>query len=80
MSNRTQGRLAKSAGGTPVASQRVAEAIARRILSGKLPPGARITQDELAEELGSSRIPVREALRILENRGLVTLRPTPARG
>ena len=58
----------------PVASHRVAEALAGRILSGALPPGARIIQDELAEELGSSRIPVREALRILENRGLVTLR------
>ena len=58
----------------PVASQRVAEDLARRILDGSLPPGARIIQDELAEELGASRIPVREALRILESRGLVTLR------
>ncbi|MFT4053312.1 MAG: GntR family transcriptional regulator [Novosphingobium sp.] len=57
-----------------VASQRVADILAERILSGALPPGARIKQDELAEELATSRIPVRDALRILEARGLVTMR------
>lgn len=60
--------------GAPVASQRIAATIADRILSGELAPGTRIKQDELAEELRSSRIPVREALRILAARGLVTLR------
>ena len=58
----------------PVASHRIASTLADRILSGKLAPGTRIKQDELAAELGSSRIPVREALRILAARGLVTLR------
>lgn len=58
----------------PVASQRVADIIAERILAGTLSPGTRIKQDELAEELNTSRIPVRDALRILETRGLVTLR------
>lgn len=58
----------------PVASQRVADILAERILSGQLPPGTRIKQDELADELNTSRIPVRDALRILETRGLVTLR------
>jgi DNA-binding GntR family transcriptional regulator len=57
-----------------VASQRVADILAERILSGDLAPGARIKQDELAEELATSRIPVRDALRILEARGLVTMR------
>jgi DNA-binding GntR family transcriptional regulator len=57
-----------------VASQRVADVIAERILTGALPPGTRIFQDELADELSASRIPVREALRILAARGLVTLR------
>ncbi len=60
--------------GAPVASQRIAAVLAQRILSGELAPGARIKQDEVAEELRSSRIPVREALRILASRGLVTLR------
>lgn len=58
----------------PVASQRIAAILAERILAGVLGPGARIKQDELATELQSSRIPVREALRILESRGLVRLR------
>lgn len=59
---------------SPVASQRIAEVLARRILGGEMAPGARIKQDELAVELSASRIPVREALRILESRGLVRLR------
>lgn len=58
-----------------VASQRVADLIAERILSGRLKPGARLKQDELAAELNVSRIPIRDALRILETRGLVSLRP-----
>lgn len=57
-----------------VASQRVADILAERILCGELAPGARIKQDELAEELDTSRIPVRDALRMLEARGLVTMR------
>ncbi|WP_404482188.1 GntR family transcriptional regulator [Novosphingobium sp. BL-52-GroH] len=57
-----------------VASQRVADILAERILAGDLAPGARIKQDELAEELATSRIPVRDALRMLEARGLVTMR------
>jgi len=56
------------------ASQRIADVLAGRILRGELAPGQRITQDELAAELSASRIPVREALRILHQRGLVTLR------
>jgi DNA-binding GntR family transcriptional regulator len=57
-----------------VASQRIADHLRERILSGHLAPGTRIIQDELAEELRTSRLPVREALRILQSRGLVTLR------
>jgi len=57
-----------------VASERVADILAERILTGQLRPGERIKQDELAAELAISRIPVRDALRILESRGLVSLR------
>lgn len=57
-----------------VASQRIADIIADRILAGEMQPGERIKQDELASELKISRIPVRDALRILETRGLVTLK------
>jgi DNA-binding GntR family transcriptional regulator len=57
------------------ASQRIADILAERILAGDLAPGARIKQDELAVELDTSRIPVRDALRMLEARGLVVMRP-----
>lgn len=56
-----------------VASQRIADHVREQILSGQRKPGARILQDELAEELDASRLPVREALRILQSAGLVTL-------
>jgi DNA-binding GntR family transcriptional regulator len=61
-------------GAAPVVSSRIAAELADRILSGRLAPGARIKQDEVADEFAASRIPVREALRILESRGLVVLK------
>jgi len=57
-----------------VASGRIAAELRERILAGELAPGARIVQDDLAAELNTSRLPVREALRILESAGLVTLK------
>ena len=45
------------------------------ILTAALPPGARLRQERLAETFGTSRIPVREALRALEYEGLVTSLP-----
>jgi DNA-binding GntR family transcriptional regulator len=66
--------MKRSEQSSPVASQRVADIVAERILAGRLKPGDRIKQDELACELSLSRIPVRDALRILETRGLVSLR------
>jgi DNA-binding GntR family transcriptional regulator len=52
------------------ASARVAAHLRRAILSGAIAPGEWIRQEEVAERLGSSRLPVREALRILEAEGL----------
>ncbi|MER6070604.1 GntR family transcriptional regulator [Streptomyces sp. NPDC001393] len=57
-----------------MASRRIAEHLREQILAGRLSPGERIVQDEIAEQFGASRLPVREALRILESSGLVTLR------
>lgn len=45
------------------------------IRTGQLPPGARLTESELAERLAISRTPVREAIRRLEADGLVTHAP-----
>lgn len=58
-----------------LAGQRVTERIRELILSGELAPGSRIRQEELAARFGTSRIPVREALRRLESEGLVILVP-----
>jgi len=52
-----------------------AEELRMRILSGALQEGAQLRQEILAAELGVSRIPLREALRLLEGEGLVTIVP-----
>ncbi|HEY9523192.1 MAG TPA: GntR family transcriptional regulator [Thermopolyspora sp.] len=57
-----------------VASRRIADHLRRQILAGALAPGARIRQQEVARELGASRLPVREALHILQSQGLVTVK------
>jgi DNA-binding GntR family transcriptional regulator len=51
------------------------DALRERILHGVYPEGDPLRQDAIAEELGVSRIPVREALRQLEAEGLVTFNP-----
>lgn len=61
-------------GSSSVASQRVADTLRKQILLGELRPGARIMQEEVAASFGSSRLPVREALRILESEGLIVLK------
>lgn len=47
----------------------------RRIISRELRPGDQILADAVAEQLGVSRVPVREALRILEGENQVEHRP-----
>lgn len=51
----------------------VTEALRDAILRGELKPGHRLAQVELSEELGVSRIPLRDALRRLEAEGLVEI-------
>src|SRR5262245_9329981 len=45
------------------------------ILSGSLLPGTRLRQEELAQRLGVSRMPVRQALSVLEREGFVRTEP-----
>lgn len=52
-------------------SQHLVEEIALSILSGKLAPGARLTETAMAEALGVNRAPLREALLRLEERQLI---------
>ena len=56
-----------------VASHRIADSLRAAILGGSYLPGARIRQEDVAARSGASRIPVREALRMLDSEGLVTL-------
>lgn len=58
-----------------VSSARVAAYLRDAILGGQLRPGDRIRQEEVAAQFGASRLPVREALRILEAEGLTELEP-----
>lgn len=56
-------------------SARIADELRRAVLSGRMRPGMRVRQELLARDFGASRIPVREALKQLENEGLVVLAP-----
>ncbi len=55
--------------------QHVVEALRTAIIAGRYEPGARLIESTLSAELGTSRGPVREALRQLENEGLVMSLP-----
>ncbi len=57
----------------PSSPSRVAAILREEILSGALAPGDRLRQEDIALRFGASRQPVRDALRLLEGDGLVTL-------
>jgi DNA-binding GntR family transcriptional regulator len=56
----------------------IADTIRKQVITGAIKPGRRIREDEIAEDHGVSRVPVREALQKLEAEGYLTL--TPYRG
>jgi DNA-binding GntR family transcriptional regulator len=60
-------------GATPSRTEAVLNAIKRAILAGELPPGQSLVETELAQMLGVSKTPVREALKTLAGAGLVTM-------
>jgi DNA-binding GntR family transcriptional regulator len=53
----------------------VADVLARRIVLGELSPGEKVRQDHVAAEFRASHVPVREAFRRLEARGLLVSEP-----
>ncbi len=53
----------------------VFQTIRKSILTGELKPGERLMELHLADKLGVSRTPIREAIRMLELEGLVTMIP-----
>ena len=59
----------------PSAKERAYRHVKRRILDGALPGGELLSEGEVAEELGMSRTPVREAFLLLEAEGLMHLYP-----
>jgi len=61
------------AGAESTLSEWIADGLRTAILDGSYRPGERIRQEDVAARSGASRIPVREALRMLQAEGLVTL-------
>lgn len=53
----------------------VLAALRQRIVNGVYPPGERLTEDRLAADFGVSRNPVREALRVVQAEGFVSMVP-----
>jgi DNA-binding GntR family transcriptional regulator len=62
-------------GAAPSRTEAVLEAIKDSILTGELKPGQALVEAELAERLGVSKTPVREALKTLAGTGLVAMLP-----
>jgi DNA-binding GntR family transcriptional regulator len=60
---------------TPSRTEAVLEAIKHAILTGELSPGQALVETDLAERLGVSKTPVREALKTLAGSGLVEMLP-----
>jgi DNA-binding GntR family transcriptional regulator len=56
-------------------SDQIADHLTEQIICFQLNPGERLLEQNIAEKLGVSRSPVREAFRILEKTGLVELVP-----
>ncbi len=73
MSTAPRAETARSVPAT--AQQHAVESLRAMIVAGELRPGERVNQDHIAELVGLSVAPVREALRVLEQEGQVTYRP-----
>jgi len=58
-----------------VATHRIAHHLRNAILGGEIGPGERVRQEDIAQQLGASRLPVREALQMLAAEGLIENEP-----
>jgi len=67
--------LTGAVGALPSRTVVVLDTIKRAILAGELRPGQALVETDLAERLGVSKTPVREALKTLAGAGLVTMSP-----
>jgi len=74
-----QGSVNATAKIGPIRKRLVTELIIERLIpaiaTGSFPPGYRLVEDELASELGVSRVPVREAIRELSLQGILCAAP-----
>ena len=61
--------------GTELLPERIANALRKAIVEGVLAPGTRLTEQDLSGRLGVSRVPLREAFRLLEGEGFVAIQP-----
>ena len=55
--------------------EQIVSSLREAIIQGELNPGQKLTEPELAEKLGISRTPIREAFRQLESEGFLTVMP-----
>jgi len=67
--------MAKELSNVPIRTGDVQKLIEERIFSGELPPGGKINEKAISDELQISRGPVREALNALRHEGLVEIIP-----
>jgi len=75
MGTATQSKSASAARGKKSLVELAYEKVKKRILDNEYYPGYQALENEIAEELGVSRTPVREALIRLQHEGLVELKP-----
>jgi DNA-binding GntR family transcriptional regulator len=71
----TKPKLAQNVNELLNVSQFIADSLEKMILDGTLQPGARLVQTEIAEQFGVSRLPVRDALQILQRKELAVVLP-----
>ncbi len=76
---KSRGRIVTTRNGSVVSpfplGQVVVDAMRKAILSGSYKPRERLVEDRLARDLGVSRAPIREALRVLAAEGIIEMAP-----